>query len=62
MEYPKNAELLSRKDVCGQLNVSYPTLERWRKKGLINAYSVGVRVRYMKSEVIELLTPKPLSK
>jgi len=59
-EVNQKHELLARKEVCSQLNVSYPTLERWRKKGLITAYSVGAKVRYMKSDVEVLQTPKPL--
>lgn len=59
-EVNQNDELLARKEVCSQLNVSYPTLERWRKKGLITAYSVGAKVRYMRSEVETLQTPKPI--
>ena len=57
----KNGELLSRKEVCTQLKVSYLTLERYRKKGILQGYSVGARVKYLKNEVEDLLNPKPLS-
>ena len=57
----KKDELLTKKEVCQELQVSYPTLERWRQKGLLTGYLIGTRIRYMRSDVQNLLTPKPLS-
>lgn len=55
--------LLTRKEVAKMLGISLPTLHSWVKNGTIQAYRIGNKVRFKKSEVLEALqsiNPKPL--
>jgi excisionase family DNA binding protein len=44
-------EYLTRKQVKEILQISYPTLNTWTKKGILKAYRIGGTKRYKKSEV-----------
>jgi len=50
------SNLLTRKEVCKILRVSYPTLKRWADSGVISSIKIGGTVRYEKAEIQRLLT------
>jgi excisionase family DNA binding protein len=52
-------ELQTRKEVAEKLRVSYPTLAKWRKLGILPAVVIGTRVRYKQSDIESLLTSNP---
>lgn len=47
-------ELLTRKQVAELLKVSEPTVDSWRKKGLIVAIKIERVVRFKRSDIEEL--------
>ena len=47
--------LLTRKEVAELLNISLPTLWAWTNKDLLQAYRIGNKIRYKKSEVLNAL-------
>lgn len=47
--------LLTRKEVAKMLDISLPTLHNWVKNGTIQAYRIGNKVRFKKSEVLQAL-------
>ena len=49
---------VSTKDLCAFLNITEPTLIRWRKKGRIPFLQIGSRVLYQKSAVISAIQSK----
>jgi excisionase family DNA binding protein len=51
----KGYKFLSRKEVSQILKVSLVTISDWSKRGLINSYRIGTRVRYKSDEVEEAL-------
>jgi len=51
---------ISRKELCKILGISYPTLERWRQKGLITGYSVGNKIKFREDHAFELMMPKEI--
>ncbi len=53
-----NEVFLTRKEVAEKLKVTYPTLKRWRDKGLLTAVKVGGTVRYTQSQVESTLKGK----
>ncbi|MDA9343561.1 helix-turn-helix domain-containing protein [Algibacter sp.] len=48
---------ISRNEAAKMLDVSFPTLYSWHKKGILTAYSIGTRVYYKLDEVNAALTP-----
>lgn len=49
---PKKAyKFLSRKEVCVILKISLVTLSDWTKRGVINSYRIGSRIRFKSDEV-----------
>ena len=44
-------ELLTRQETADLLKVSLTTLWQWNNKGVLNAYGLGNRVYYKRSEV-----------
>ena len=46
---------VNTKDLCYFLNITEPTLIRWRKKGKIPFMKIGSRILYQKSEVLDAL-------
>jgi hypothetical protein len=49
-------EYLSRKDTARILKVSLTTLSDWTKKGIINPFYHNTRIRFKKSEIVNLST------
>ena len=49
---------VSSKELCSYLNISEPTLIRWRKRGRIPFLQVGSRKLYQKSAVISAIQAK----
>ena len=45
-------ELLSKKQACCLLGVSYSTLWRWTRQNKIQAYGLNNRVYYKRSEIM----------
>lgn len=46
---------LSRKEACSMLQVTYPTLEKYTKKGILKAHYIGRRVLYIQQEILAAL-------
>ena len=55
-------KLLSRTETAKLLSVNVSTLHNWHKKGILKPYSLGGRVYYKYSEIIDRLEmiEKPL--
>jgi excisionase family DNA binding protein len=54
-------ELLTRKATAELLGVSLPTLHAWTRKGVLPAQTIGTRVRYRKTDILNALKDvKPL--
>ncbi len=49
-------ELLSRDETCKFLKVDSSTLWAWTNQGKVNAYGIGARRYYKRSELLECLT------
>jgi excisionase family DNA binding protein len=57
---PTDAEAyLTREQVADMLNVSTVTVWAWANKGILKAYRIGNKVRFLKSEVMQSLTLIP---
>lgn len=52
---PTNPEYLTRKEVKEKLHVSFPTLNRFDKEGILIAQKIGGRVLYLYSDVQKAL-------
>ena len=48
-------EYLTRKEVATIYKVDTSTVYRWEKKNIIPAYGIGRKVRFKKSEVLNIL-------
>lgn len=44
---------LTSKQAASLLNISLPTLRKYRKEGIIPAHQLGNRILYLKKEVME---------
>lgn len=51
----ESEELLTREQTCFMLKISLPTLWQWSKNKKLNAYYLGNRVYYKRSEIYESL-------
>lgn len=48
-------DLMTRKEVCQYLGISYPTLDKYTKEGAIEGKIVGNSIRYTKDAVMSAL-------
>lgn len=48
-------KLLSRREVTEYLKISLPTLDNYRKSGILKCHRIGNRVLFNKGEVMEAL-------
>lgn len=56
---PKESTIwITRKEVTEILSISLQTVHEWSKKGIINPYKIGNRVRFKRLEVENALTKK----
>lgn len=55
-----NDDLLTREETCKFLSIDSSTLWAWTNKRKVNAYGIGSRRYYKRSELLECL--KPLNK
>ncbi len=55
-------ELVTRQEAAKILKISLPTLHNWTKNGLLSCYKVSSRVRYKRSEIMELFNSDDLNK
>lgn len=46
---------ITRKDASEHLGVSLVTIHNWTKEGIINAYKIGNRVRFKRSEIEDII-------
>jgi len=53
---PVRPELLTRRQAKDELHVSYPTLNRYNKEGILKAQKIGGRVLYLWSDVEQALS------
>ncbi|HEY9220361.1 MAG TPA: helix-turn-helix domain-containing protein [Lutibacter sp.] len=51
-----NEELLTREETCKLLKIDSSTLWAWTNKKKVNAYGIGARRYYKRSELMECLT------
>jgi excisionase family DNA binding protein len=54
-------QLITEKELCDFLDVSTPTIIKWRNKGKIPCIRIGSAVRYDKAAVIKALEQKQAS-
>lgn len=54
----KKPEIIDTAELCKRLNISEPTVIRWRKKGKIPYLSIGAAIRYDYIKVIEAIDGK----
>lgn len=54
---PIRPEYLTRREVKERLHVSYPTLNRFDKEGILTAHKIGGRVLYLWSDVEKAINP-----
>ena len=47
----EHQEYLTRRETAKLLSISLVTLNEWSKKGILQSYRIGGRVRYKKSEI-----------
>lgn len=52
---PEAEKPVNTKDICEFLDVTEPTLIRWRNKGKIPFLQIGSRILYQKSAVLKAL-------
>lgn len=48
-------KLLTREETAKMLSISLVTLYHWTNKNILQAYRIGKKIRYKKSEVLEAL-------
>lgn len=51
----ENSDLLTREEVKNILKVSYPTLWKYNRDGILKAKKIGSRVYYSKADLYNLL-------
>ena len=61
MDSPVEEGYYDRSEVCGELHISYPTLWRIEKSGLLRSQKVGRKNLYSKQEVNDLIKSGKLS-
>lgn len=49
---PPPEELLTRAEAAQLLGITLPTLRQYTRRGLVEGYRIGTRVRYKRSEVL----------
>jgi excisionase family DNA binding protein len=49
---PLAEELLTRSEAAALLGITLPTLRDYTRRGLVEGYRIGTRVRYKRSEVV----------
>jgi hypothetical protein len=54
---PIRPEYLTRQQVKEKLHVSFPTLNRFDKEGILTAHKIGGRVLYLWSDVESAINP-----
>ena len=47
--------ILSREQTALFLSVTFPTLRKWTKQGLLKCYQLGGRIYYKQDEIIKAL-------
>jgi len=55
---PQNEQPINTKELISFLDITEPTLIRWRKKGKIPFLKIGSRILYQKSAVLAALENK----
>ncbi|MGV0755793.1 helix-turn-helix domain-containing protein [Empedobacter brevis] len=54
-------EYLTRTEVCELLKIDQSTLHHWRNKGILQAYGIGNRVYFKRTEIEEYLEQNKLN-
>lgn len=52
---PPPEELLNREEAANLLGITLPTLRDYTRRGLVEGYRIGTRVRYKRTEVLNSL-------
>jgi len=54
---PIRPEYMTRQQVRDEVHVSYPTLNRFDKEGILTARKIGGRVLYLRSDIEKAINP-----
>jgi hypothetical protein len=54
---PERPEYLTRQQAKEELHVSFPTLNRFDKEGILTARKIGGRVLYLRSDIEKAINP-----
>jgi excisionase family DNA binding protein len=52
------SDVLTRKELKELFSISYPTILKYEKKGLLQGYRLGNRILFKRSEVENALSPR----
>ena len=52
----KSNEIIDTKELCKRLNITEPTVIRWRKKGVVPFLNIGSSIRFNYEDVIQSLS------
>ncbi len=55
-EFPKKVKPFTRREVKNLFQVSYPTLNDWKKKGILIPFKLGRKVFYSCDEVNRVIS------
>lgn len=55
IESKKTTEFLTSNEVILWLKISRPTLHRWKEKGILTSYSIGGKILFKKSEILDMV-------
>ena len=53
-----NDEIIDTRELCKRLDVTEPTIIRWRKKGVVPFFTIGSSVRFNFEDVMDALKAK----
>lgn len=48
-------DFITKKQCAQLLKISEPTVDNWRKRGILKSYKIGMRVLFKKDEVLNEL-------
>lgn len=54
---PQEPELITRQQVAEIFGITLPTVHSWTNTGILQAYKIGNKTRFKKSEVLQACKP-----
>lgn len=58
---PESSTYITRQDVAAMFKITLPTVHAWINAGILKAYKIGNKTRFLLSEVKAATTLKPAS-